>query len=153
MIEKVANKGNILTMLKRIVQEVTQIPQLDIALFKLASRVKNTMGVDSCSIYLADYDSQEFVLKATDGLDPQAVEQVRIGLKEGGQGPGGERAQGLVGWAAGTRPVGNHRQASGAALIAGRQHHVLHEAGGGADVDGAGPVPYTPLTLPTSAPG
>lgn len=95
MIEKVANKGNILTMLKRIVQEVTQIPQLDIALFKLASRVKNTMGVDSCSIYLADYDSQEFVLKATDGLDPQAVEQVRIGFNEGLIGLVGQREEPL----------------------------------------------------------
>ena len=95
MVDKVASKGNMLTILKRIVQEVTQIPQLDVALFKLASRVKSTMGVDSCSIYLADYDNQEFVLKATDGLDPEAVERVRIGFNEGLIGLVGQREEPL----------------------------------------------------------
>ena len=84
-----------LTTLKRIVQEMNQIPALDTALFRLASRVKQTLDVDSCSIYLADYDAQEFILKATDGLHPDAVEQVRIGFSEGLIGLVGQREEPL----------------------------------------------------------
>ncbi|MHC6647839.1 phosphoenolpyruvate--protein phosphotransferase [Alteromonas sp. HB246098] len=84
-----------LTTLKRIVQEMNQIPALDTALFRLASRVKHTLSVDSCSIYLADYDTQEFILKATDGLHPDAVEQVRIGFSEGLIGLVGQREEPL----------------------------------------------------------
>ena len=90
-----AGTGNILTTLKRIVQEMNQVPDLDQALFRLASRVKHTMQVDSCSIYLADYEKQDFVLKATDGLHPDAVELVRIGFSEGLIGLVGQREEPL----------------------------------------------------------
>ncbi|APD88049.1 phosphoenolpyruvate--protein phosphotransferase [Alteromonas sp. Mex14] len=84
-----------LTTLKRIVQEISQISALDTALFRLASRVKQTLNVDSCSIYLADDEAQEFILKATDGLHPDAVEQVRIGFSEGLIGLVGQREEPL----------------------------------------------------------
>lgn len=84
-----------LNTLKRIVQEMNQIPALDTALFRLASRVKQTLNVDSCSIYLADNDAQAFVLKATDGLHPDAVEHVRIGFTEGLIGLVGQREEPL----------------------------------------------------------
>nr|WP_232367630.1 phosphoenolpyruvate--protein phosphotransferase [Alteromonas pelagimontana] len=74
---------------------MNQIPELDKALLRLASRVKQTMQVDSCSIYLADYEQQEFVLKATDGLHPDAVERVRIGFSEGLIGLVGQREEPL----------------------------------------------------------
>ncbi len=90
-----SNTGSMLTTLKRIVQEMNQIPALDTALFRLASRVKQTLNVDSCSIYLADYDAQEFILRATDGLHPDAVEQVRIGFSEGLIGLVGQREEPL----------------------------------------------------------
>lgn len=90
-----ANKGAMLTTLKRIVQEMNQIPALDTALFRLASRVKQTLDVDSCSIYLADYENQIFTLKATDGLHPDAVEHVRIGFTEGLIGLVGQREEPL----------------------------------------------------------
>lgn len=90
-----SNTGSMLTTLKRIVQEMNQIPALDTALFRLASRVKQTLNVDSCSIYLADYDAQDFILKATDGLHPDAVEQVRIGFSEGLIGLVGQREEPL----------------------------------------------------------
>ena len=90
-----AETGNILTTLKRIVQEMNQIPELDQALFRVASRVKQTMEVDSCSIYLADVEKQVFVLKATDGLHPDAVEMVRIGFAEGLIGLVGQREEPL----------------------------------------------------------
>ena len=88
-------KGSILTVLKSIVQEVNQIPRLTDALFRLAVRVKETMQVDSCSIYLADYTNQEFILKATDGLAADAVERVRIGFSEGLIGLVGQREEPL----------------------------------------------------------
>ncbi|MBU3021131.1 phosphoenolpyruvate--protein phosphotransferase [Aestuariibacter sp. A3R04] len=84
-----------LTTLKRIVQEMNQIPELDQALFRVASRVKQTMEVDSCSIYLADEEKQDFILKATDGLHPDAVEMVRIGFSEGLIGLVGQREEPL----------------------------------------------------------
>ncbi|QCZ95260.1 phosphoenolpyruvate--protein phosphotransferase [Salinimonas iocasae] len=84
-----------LTTLKRIVQEMSQIPALEQALFRVASRVKQVMQVDSCSIYLADYEHQEFILKATDGLHPGAVDQVRIGFSEGLIGLVGQREEPL----------------------------------------------------------
>ena len=90
-----SQQGTMLTTLKRIVQEMNQIPALDTALFRLASRVKHTLNVDSCSIYLADYEAQEFILKATDGLHPDAVEQVRIGFSEGLIGLVGQREEPL----------------------------------------------------------
>lgn len=90
-----SQQGAMLTTLKRIVQEISQISALDTALFRLASRVKQTLNVDSCSIYLADYEAQEFILKATDGLHPDAVEQVRIGFSEGLIGLVGQREEPL----------------------------------------------------------
>jgi phosphotransferase system enzyme I (PtsP) len=88
-------KGSILTTLKSIVQEVNQIPRLTDALFRLATRVKETMDVDSCSIYLADNEHQSFVLKATNGLAVDAVEQVKIGFSEGLIGLVGQREEPL----------------------------------------------------------
>lgn len=90
-----ASQGSMLTTLKRIVQEMSQIPALDQALFRVASRVKQVMQVDSCSIYLADYENQVFILKATDGLHPDAVDQVRIGFSEGLIGLVGQREEPL----------------------------------------------------------
>ena len=95
MAAEAGRKNSILTVLKSIVQEVNQIPRLTDALFRLAERVKQTMGVDSCSIYLADYNSQAFVLKATDGLAPDAVELVKIGFSEGLIGLVGQREEPL----------------------------------------------------------
>ncbi|MEP4298261.1 MAG: GAF domain-containing protein, partial [Paraglaciecola sp.] len=72
-----------LTALKRIVQEVNQIPVLDDALNCLADRLREALKVDSCSIYLADYEQQHFLLFATEGLAKSAVGQVKIGFSEG----------------------------------------------------------------------
>ncbi|MFT6328471.1 MAG: phosphotransferase system enzyme I (PtsP) [Bermanella sp.] len=84
-----------LTTLKRIVQEVNQIPGLEPALARLAMLVRETMKVDSCSIYLADYKNQVLVLKATDGLDKTAINQVKIGFNEGLIGLVGQREEPL----------------------------------------------------------
>ena len=72
-----------LTTLKRIVQEVNQIPGLEPALERLATLVRETMQVDSCSIYLADHKNKMLVLKATDGLEKSAINNVKLRFSEG----------------------------------------------------------------------
>jgi phosphotransferase system enzyme I (PtsP) len=84
-----------LTTLKRIVQEVNQIPVFDDALSCLANRLIEALKVDSCSIYLADYEQQHFMLVATEGLAKAAVGQVSIGFSEGLVGLIGQREEPL----------------------------------------------------------
>lgn len=82
-----------LTSLKKIIQEISQIHELDAALARLVVLVKETMDVDVCSIYLADYSKQELVLTATIGLDQHAVGKVKIGFYEGLIGLIGDREE------------------------------------------------------------
>lgn len=84
-----------LTTLKRIVQELNRIPGLDPAIQRLVFLVKEAMQVDSCSLYLADYQHQHFVLRATDGLASAAIGQVKIGFSEGLIGLVGQREEPL----------------------------------------------------------
>ncbi|MFT4939129.1 MAG: phosphotransferase system enzyme I (PtsP) [Paraglaciecola sp.] len=84
-----------LTTLKRIVQEVTQIPDLNDALSCLAHRMVESMKVDSCSIYLADYSKQHFMLMATEGLAKSAIGEVSLGFSEGLVGLIGQREEPL----------------------------------------------------------
>lgn len=72
-----------LTALKQIIQEVGQIPDLQPALIRLVEMVKEAMDVDSCSIYLTDYNNQTFNLVATIGLSRDAIGKVNIGFDEG----------------------------------------------------------------------
>ena len=67
-----------LDSLRRIVQEVNSAHDLDEALALIVERVKSTMHTDVCSVYLADPESGEHVLMATDGLRPGAVGKVRL---------------------------------------------------------------------------
>jgi phosphotransferase system enzyme I (PtsP) len=76
-----------LSQLRRIVQDVAQEPVLNNALAGLVSNVKNALKTECCSVYLADYQQQHFMLMATDGLNPEAVGQISIGFSEG-----------LIGW-------------------------------------------------------
>ncbi|MBT0585376.1 phosphoenolpyruvate--protein phosphotransferase [Alteromonas oceanisediminis] len=84
-----------LTTLKRIVQEVNRIPVLDEAIGHLVLRVKQTMQVDACSMYLADYQTQLLTLVATEGLAKSAVNRVLIGFSEGLIGLVGQREEPL----------------------------------------------------------
>ncbi|MDT0595427.1 phosphoenolpyruvate--protein phosphotransferase [Glaciecola petra] len=82
-----------LTNLKQIIQEMNSIHQLDAALSHLATRVKTLMEVDSCSIYLANYETKQLSLAATDGLEKSAVGKVKIGFYEGLVGLVGDREE------------------------------------------------------------
>jgi phosphotransferase system enzyme I (PtsP) len=67
-----------LDTLRRIVQEVTAAKDLEQALQVIVTRVKKSMEVDVCSVYLRDRESGQNVLMATDGLNPQSVGHIRI---------------------------------------------------------------------------
>ncbi len=82
-----------LQTLRRIVQEVSAAPDLPSALAITVNRIRNTMRVAACTVYLADEDNRNYVLMATAGLNPQAVGQVRLNRGEGLVGLVAERQE------------------------------------------------------------
>lgn len=74
---------NMLSMLRSIVQEVNAARNLAQALAIIVKRVKEVTEADVCSIYLADTASNDFILMATDGLNPDAVGHIRLARGEG----------------------------------------------------------------------
>ncbi len=69
--------------LRRIVEEVSAARHRDDALAIIVRRVRDTMRVDACSVYLIDAAGNHFVLMATDGLNPAQVGIFRFGRTEG----------------------------------------------------------------------
>ncbi|CAM3935630.1 phosphoenolpyruvate--protein phosphotransferase [Pseudoalteromonas byunsanensis] len=72
-----------LATLRSIVEAVSQQANLEDALTQFVTLVKEAMNTECCSIYFADYTQDNFVLMASDGLNPQAIGQFRIGFTEG----------------------------------------------------------------------
>ena len=72
-----------LDTLRRIVQEVNSAHCLQEALDIIVQRVKLAMEVDVCSIYLLNKASQNYILMATDGLNPNLLGTLRISFGEG----------------------------------------------------------------------
>jgi phosphotransferase system enzyme I (PtsP) len=72
-----------LDILRSIVQEVGEAGDLDEALHIIVSRVRDALGLDVCSVYLQDPARGEYVLRATEGLSPASVGQVRLAPGEG----------------------------------------------------------------------
>jgi len=68
--------------LRSIVQEVNAARDMKTALAVIVTRVKHAMQTQVCSVYLRD-DKGEYVLMATEGLNPDAVGQVRLRRGEG----------------------------------------------------------------------
>ena len=82
-----------LATLRRIVQEVSAAPDLPRALAITVNRIRDTMQVAACTVYLADEDNRSYVLMATAGLNPQAVGRVRFNQGEGLVGLVAERQE------------------------------------------------------------
>ena len=78
-----ASKVSRLVLLQQIVQEVSAASDLLESLRVIVERVKTAMRTDVCTIYLVDTETNELVLAATDGLNPDSVGQVRLGFDEG----------------------------------------------------------------------
>ncbi|WP_282130905.1 phosphoenolpyruvate--protein phosphotransferase [Pseudoalteromonas aliena] len=72
-----------LATLRAIVESVSRQANLDSALVCFVQMVKDAMKTQCCSIYFADYSQDNFILMATEGLNPDAVGKFRIGFTEG----------------------------------------------------------------------
>ncbi len=79
--------------LQRIVQEVNAADSLAQALDIIVQRVKQSLSVDVCSVYLVTPGQQELVLMATEGLRPESKYKVRLKFSEGLVGLVAERAE------------------------------------------------------------
>src|SRR5689334_12725132 len=72
-----------LARLQEIVQRVNAAADLREALQIIVRRVKAAMAIDVCSIYVRDSSAPQYVLMATEGLNPGAVGKVRMAADEG----------------------------------------------------------------------
>lgn len=84
-----------LDILRRIVQEVNLANNLEQALNIIVKRVKNAIDVDVCSVFLKNEHDSEYVLMATDGLNPEAVGKVRMNDNVGLVSLVGKRAEAI----------------------------------------------------------
>jgi phosphotransferase system enzyme I (PtsP) len=82
-----------LDILRRIVQEVSVSRDLEQTLGVIVKRVRQAMESDVCSVYLTDFEQQQYMLMANEGLNPGCVGSVRLGLSEGLVGLVGARAE------------------------------------------------------------
>lgn len=71
-----------LNWLSSIVQEVNAAADLNSALNIIVARVKSAMNTDVCSVYLRN-DQSRYVLRATEGLNPDSIDKVSLSLTQG----------------------------------------------------------------------
>ncbi|MFM2486506.1 phosphoenolpyruvate--protein phosphotransferase [Celerinatantimonas yamalensis] len=72
-----------LTELRRVIEKVAQASSFEEAIHFLVSEVRATMKVDCCSVYQADNQHQQLLLRGSDGLAQSAVGRSTIGFDEG----------------------------------------------------------------------
>ena len=84
-----------LDTLRRLIQEVNVARNLEQALTIIVQRIKEIIQADVCSVYLADSTNEHYVLMATEGLQPDAVGQIRLATGEGLVGLVAQRAEPL----------------------------------------------------------
>lgn len=72
-----------LDTLRHITQAFNDAVNLDEVLAIVVRGVKQYLAVDVCSVYLVDAAGSNYILMATDGLDPRAVGAVRFAQREG----------------------------------------------------------------------
>jgi phosphotransferase system enzyme I (PtsP) len=82
-----------LTILRQIIQEVSGAEDFKEALEMMVKRIANALATQACSIFLLDRHRGEYVLVATQGLNPNAVGKVRVPLDKGLIGLVGEREE------------------------------------------------------------
>ncbi|BDX03869.1 MAG: phosphoenolpyruvate--protein phosphotransferase [Marinomonas sp.] len=82
-----------LSLLRRITQEVTAAQSLSAALDIIVRRVRRAMRAEVCSIYLVDSNSKEYVLMATRGLNADVAGNVSLKADEGLVSLVGRRAE------------------------------------------------------------
>lgn len=82
-----------LETLHRIVHEVNIAPNLAEALQIIVERAKSAIDTDVCSVYLTDFEDRSHILRATIGLNSDAVGKVKLPLHRGLVGLVAERAE------------------------------------------------------------
>jgi phosphotransferase system enzyme I (PtsP) len=82
-----------LVTLRQIVKEVSRAARLDDALDIMVHRVKDSLPIDACAVYLTDVECDQYVLMAADGFNPTAIGEVRIDRQVGLLGLVGERRE------------------------------------------------------------
>jgi len=82
-----------LTSLRRIVLEFSQAPELESALLRMVGQIKKVMKTDCCSVHIADYANQHFLLMASDGLSIDSLGQTSVAFTEGLIGLVGQREE------------------------------------------------------------
>lgn len=86
---------DMLKQLHRIFQEISATRNFAEALQIMVKQVRNAVGAQACTVFLIDQERQEYVLMATDGLNPDSIGTVRLGLHEGLVGLVGDRKEPL----------------------------------------------------------
>jgi phosphotransferase system enzyme I (PtsP) len=66
-----------LKVLRRIVQEISVAQSFKEALQILVRRIREALNTQSCTVFLLD-SKKNYVLLATDGLNPSSVGKVRF---------------------------------------------------------------------------
>ena len=82
-----------LSLLRRITQEVTAAQSLQAALDIIVRRVRRAMRSEVCSIYLVDPNTQDYILMATRGLNADAAGKLSLKSDEGLVSLVGRRAE------------------------------------------------------------
>ena len=72
-----------LAKLQQVVQRVNAAANLHEALEIVVHGVRDAMNTDVCSVYVRDPTTPQYVLMATDGLNPASVGKVRLAAGEG----------------------------------------------------------------------
>ena len=82
-----------LNILRNIIQEVSSAQDFNEALDIMVKRIANALSTQACSIFLLDRHHGEYVLVATQGLNPKAIGKVRVPFNKGLIGLVGEREE------------------------------------------------------------
>lgn len=82
-----------LNILRHIIQEVSDAQDFAEALDIMVVRIANALSTQACSIFLLDSEHGEYVLVATQGLNPKAIGKARIPINKGLIGLVGEREE------------------------------------------------------------
>ncbi len=82
-----------LKVLRRIIQEVSNARDFKEALQVIVKRAAKALNAHACSIFLLDRQHGEYVLMATQGLNPLAVGKTRFPMNQGLVGLVGEREE------------------------------------------------------------
>ena len=82
-----------LHVLRHIIQEISGAEDFNEALDIMVKRIRHALATDACSIFLLDRQHGEYVLTATQGLNPEAIGKIRVPINKGLIGLVGEREE------------------------------------------------------------